>query len=406
MKPFHSLSNKESKKIVGLMSGTSVDGVDASLVEVKGKGLETEVDLIAFDTFPFSADIRQRIFELFNPENSSVDKICQMNFLIGKIFAEKAIQVIKSANLKPSDVDLIGSHGQTIYHLPPKEDAKYVPSTLQIGESAVIAYHTKIPVMADFRVADMAAGGQGAPLVSYVDFLLFRKPDKTIALQNIGGIANLTLIPANARADQVVASDTGPGNMIIDAVTEIVTNGRQQFDRDGQIASQGCIHPQLISKWMDHPFIKEVPPKTTGREDFGQQFAMQTIKDSKDYKLSNTDIVATVTEFTAQTIFYHYQTFLLPYHKIEKILVSGGGIHNRTLIKRISDLFDPISIESAPFNDAKEAIAFAVLANEAIHGHTGNLPQVTGATASVILGKFVPAPTQICSITREVLKFC
>ncbi|MEC9257936.1 MAG: anhydro-N-acetylmuramic acid kinase, partial [Candidatus Poribacteria bacterium] len=284
MKPFHSLSNKESKKIVGLMSGTSVDGVDASLVEIKGKGLETEVDLIAFDTFPFSADIRQRIFELFNPENSSVDKICQMNFLIGKIFAEKAIQVIKSANLKPSDVDLIGSHGQTIYHLPPKEDAKYVPSTLQIGESAVIAYHTKIPVMADFRVADMAAGGQGAPLISYVDFLLFRKPDKTIALQNIGGIANLTLIPANARADQVVAADTGPGNMIIDAVTEIITNGRQQFDRDGQIASQGCIHPQLISKWMDHPFIKEVPPKTTGREDFGQQFAMQTIKDSKENK--------------------------------------------------------------------------------------------------------------------------
>tara|TARA_B100000809_G_scaffold266395_1_gene328914 strand:- start:5720 stop:6907 length:1188 start_codon:yes stop_codon:yes gene_type:complete len=395
MESFHSLSNKESKKIVGLMSGTSVDGVDASLVEVKGKGLETEVDLIAFDTFPFSADIRQRIFELFNPENSSVDKICQMNFLIGKIFAERAIQVIKSANLKPSDVDLIGSHGQTIYHLPPKEDAKYVPSTLQIGESAVIAYHTKIPVMADFRVADMAAGGQGAPLVSYVDFLLFRKPDKTIALQNLGGIANLTLIPANARADQVIASDTGPGNMIIDAVTEIVTNGRQQFDRDGHIASQGCIHPQLISKWMDHPFIKEVPPKTTGREDFGQQFAMQTIKDSKDYKLSNTDIVATVTEFTAQTIYHYYKTFLLPHYTIEKILVSGGGIHNHTLIKRISNLFGPISIEPAPFNDAKEAIAFAVLANEAIHGHKGNLPQVTGAKGPVILGKFVPAPPLI-----------
>ena len=394
MESFHSLSNKESKKIVGLMSGTSTDGVDASLVEVKGKGLETEVDLIAFETLPFPEDIRQRIFELFNPEKSSVDKICQMNFLIGEIFAETAIKVIKSANLMLNNVDLIGSHGQTIYHLPPQKHAKkYVPSTLQIGEPAVIAHRTKTPVVADFRVADMAAGGQGAPLVSYVDFLLFRQQDKTIALQNIGGIANLTLIPANARAEQVVASDTGPGNMIIDAVTEIVTNGRQQFDRDGQIANQGRICSQLINKWMDHPFIKGIPPKTTGREDFGQQFAMQAIKDSKDKKLSNADIVATVTEFTAQTIFYHYQTFLLPYHKIEKILVSGGGIHNRILIKRISDLFDPISIESAPFNDAKEAIAFAVLANEAIHGHTGNLPQVTGATASVILGKFVPAPT-------------
>ena len=374
------------------MSGTSADGVDASLVEIKGKGFETEVNLIAFDTFPFSTDIRQRILELFNPENSSVDKICQMNFLIGEIFAETAIQVIKSANLEPSDVDLIGSHGQTLYHLPPKKGAKYVPSTLQIGEPAVIAYHTKTPVIADFRVADMAAGGQGAPLVSYVDFLLFRKQNKTIALQNIGGIANLTLIPANAREDQVIASDTGPGNMIIDAVTEIVTNGRQQFDLEGRIASQGCICPQLISKWMDHPFIKEAPTKTTGREDFGQHFAVQVIKDSKDNRLSNADTVATVTEFTAQTIFYYYQTFLLPYYTIEKILVSGGGIHNRTLIKRISDLFDPISIEPAPFNDAKEAIAFAVLANEAIHGHKGNLPQVTGAETSMILGKFVPAP--------------
>ena len=392
MKSFHSLSNKDSKKIIGLMSGTSVDGVDASLVEIRGKGFETEVNLIAFDTLPFPTDIRQRILELFNPEDSSVDKICQMNFLIGKIFAETAIQVIKSANLEPSDVDLIGSHGQTLYHLPPKKGAKYVPSTLQIGEPAVIAYHTKTPVMADFRVSDMAAGGQGAPLVSYVDFLLFRKQNKTIALQNIGGIANFTLIPANARENQVIASDTGPGNMIIDAVTEIVTNGQQQFDRGGQIASQGHIHPQLIRKWMNHPFIKEVPPKTTGREDFGQQFAMQTIKDSKDSKLSNTDIVATVTEFTAQTIYYHYKTFLLPHHAIEKILISGGGMHNHTLIKRISKLLDPISIEPAPFNDAKEAIAFAVLANEAIHGHKGNLPQVTGAETSMILGKFVPAP--------------
>ena len=183
------------------MSGTSTDGVDASLVEVTGKGLETEVDLIAFETLPFPEDIRRRIFELFNPEKSSVDKICQMNFLIGEIFAEAAIKVIKSANLMLSNVDLIGSHGQTIYHLPPQKHAKkYVPSTLQIGEPAVIAHRTKTPVVADFRVADMAAGGQGAPLVSYVDFLLFRQQDKTIALQNIGGIANLTLIPANARA--------------------------------------------------------------------------------------------------------------------------------------------------------------------------------------------------------------
>ena len=228
MKSFHQLTQKETKKVVGLMSGTSADGVDAALVEIRGHGLDTKIELLAFHSHPFVAEVRDRIFNLFQPETSSVDEICQMNFLIGDVFADATLAVIREARLQTGEIDLIGSHGQTIYHLPPQAGAKYLPSTLQIGEPAVIAHRTGIPTIANFRVADLAAGGQGAPLVPYVDFLLFRQPDRTVALQNIGGISNVTLIPAGAAESDVLASDTGPGNMIIDSVMEILTNGTEK----------------------------------------------------------------------------------------------------------------------------------------------------------------------------------
>ena len=202
------------------MSGTSADGVDAALVEIRGHGLETQVALIAFDSVPFEEEVRARIFNLFQPETSRVDEICQMNFLISEIFADAALAVAQRAKLGMDEIDLIASHGQTVYHLPPQKEAPYIPSTLQLGEPAVIAHRTGVPTIADFRVADVAAGGQGAPLVPYVDFLLYRQSDRTIALQNIGGISNVTLIPASAAASDVLASDTGPGNMIIDAVMD------------------------------------------------------------------------------------------------------------------------------------------------------------------------------------------
>ena len=395
MKSFHQLTQKREKKVIGLMSGTSVDGVDAALVKIRGHGLETQVELLAFHPHPFEATVRDRIFDLFQPETSRVDEICQMNFLIGEVFADAALSVIYDAKLEVGEIDLIGSHGQTVYHLPPQRGAQYIPSTLQLGESAVIAYRTGIPTIANFRVADLAAGGQGAPLVPYVDFLLFRQTDRTVALQNIGGISNVTLIPAGAAGSDVLASDTGPGNMIIDSVMEILTDGEEKYDNAGQLAAQGSVCESLLGEWLQHPFISARPPKTTGREAFGRQFADQAIQQAQNQNLASADLVATLTAFTAQTIFDYYRRFLFPHSSVDAIYISGGGSHNLTLMQHLKTLFQPIPllpIDSIGFSsDAKEAIAFAVLANEAVHGHPTNLPQVTGASQPMVLGTFSPA---------------
>ena len=394
MKDLYQLAQQPTKKVIGLMSGTSVDGVDAALVEIRGHGLETKVELIAFHSHAFEAEVRDRIFDLFQPETSRVDEICQMNFLIGKVFADAVLAVIREAQLEAGEIDLIGSHGQTIYHLPPQAGAQYVPSTLQIGEPAVIAYHTGIPTIANFRVADLAAGGQGAPLVPYVDFLLFRRADRTVALQNIGGISNVTLIPAGASASDVLASDTGPGNMIIDSVMEILTDGEERYDNAGKFAAQGSVCESLLSEWLQHPFISAPPPKTTGREAFGRQFADQAIQQAQNQNVEQADLVATLTAFTAQTIFDYYQRFLFPHHSVDEIYISGGGSHNLTLMEHLETLFQPIPllpIDSIGFSsDAKEAIAFAVLANEAVHGNPTNLPKVTRASQPMVLGTFSP----------------
>ena len=395
MKSFHQLARKSTKKVIGLMSGTSVDGVDAALVEIRGHGLETQVELLAFHSHPFEAEVRDRIFDLFQPETSRVDEICQMNFRIGEVFADAVLAVIREAGLAVKEIDLIGSHGQTVYHLPPQTEAQYVPSTLQIGEPAVIAYRTSIPTIANFRVADLAAGGQGAPLVPYVDYLLFRGADRTVALQNIGGISNVTLIPVRAAGSDVQASDTGPGNMIIDSVMEILTEGAEKYDNAGQFAAQGSVCESLLEEWLGHPFISARPPKTTGREAFGRQFADQAIQQAQDRNIERADLVATLTAFTAETIFDYYRRFLFSHYSVDEIYISGGGVHNLTLMGHLKTLFDPIPllpIDSIGFSsDAKEAIAFAVLANEAVHGHPTNLPQVTGASQPMVLGTFSPA---------------
>ena len=375
------------------MSGTSGDGVDVALVEIDGHGLSTQIELIAFASYPFEAETRSRIFKLFNPETSRVDEICEMNFLIGELFGDAVLGLIEQVGLSIDEIDLIGSHGQTIYHIPPEPGISQVPSTLQIGEPAVIAHRTGIPTVADFRVADVAADGHGAPLVPYVDFLLFRQEERTIALQNIGGISNVTLIPAGATASDVIASDTGPGNMIIDGVMTLVTDGAQSYDASGQFAARGTVSESMLEEWLAHPFFSAAPPKTTGREVFGTQFARQAFEQASAIQLSAPDLVATVTAFTVRTIFDYYDQFLRPNHAVHEINVSGGGLHNTTLMRQLKELFHPIPVQPIETyqmpSDAKEAIAFAILANEAVHENPTNLPQVTGATGPKILGKFV-----------------
>ena len=394
MKKFYELLKKKRKYVIGLMSGTSVDGIDAAIVEITGHGLETTVNLIAFETFPFPPDVPQRILALCQPDTSRVDDICEMNFYIGHIFAEAVKHTLQKNGMFARDIDLIGSHGQTIHHLPRLNEPQVkIPSTLQIGEPAVIAHETGIPTIADFRVADMAAGGQGAPLVSYPDYLLFRDTAKTVGLLNIGGIANLTVLPANGSFDSVSAADTGPGNMCVDAVVSEITDGTERYDEAGRRAAQGTPHQPLIDEWLKHPFFHLPPPKTTGREMFGRTFALECLTVCREHNLSDRDSVATVTELTVQTVALYISQFVSEQNPIDILYVSGGGVHNQTLMQRLSEVLANTVVEPVDSSgisaDAKESIAFAILANESLHGQAGNLPSATGASMRKVLGKFV-----------------
>ena len=393
MKNFFELLKKDKKFVIGLMSGTSVDGIDAAVVEIMGNGLETEVDLVAFETFPFPSGVPQRVLALCQPDTGRVDDICEMNFYIGHLFAEAVNHILKKSGIHANDIDLIGSHGQTIHHLPKDANTSRYPSTLQIGEPAVIAHETGIPTIADFRVADMAAGGQGAPLVSYIDYLLFYNKIKTVGLLNIGGIANLTVLPANGTFDSVSAADTGPGNMCIDAVITEITQGSERYDKAGKRAAQGTPYQQLIDEWLKHPFFHQSPPKTTGREMFGHTYAMECLAACGEHELPDNDCIATLTELTVQTIADYITRFITGQSLIDVLYVSGGGVHNQTIMRRLDELLADTSVEpvdnSGISADAKEAIAFAILANETLHGNAGNLPSATGASVRKVLGKFV-----------------
>jgi anhydro-N-acetylmuramic acid kinase len=389
LKRITELSNKKKKNVIGLMSGTSADGVDSALVEIEGYGVDTHIRLVEFNTYPFSKGLRDRLFRIFPPAICTVEDICELNFALGDAFADATLKLIEDAGLKASDVDLIGSHGQTICHLPNST----MRSTLQIGESAVIAFKTGIVTVADFRVADVSAGGHGAPLVPYVDFLLLRDKEKTRAIQNIGGISNVTVLPANDDLEGVIAFDTGPGNMIIDETMRIITDGQHNYDHDGEIASKGIPNSDMLRKLLSHPFIQQAPPKTTGREDFGAHFTRHLVDEARNLDISDTDLVATVTAYTAECIYKNYKRFILPKYNLSEVLICGGGVHNKTLMRFLRERLHPINVgivdDYGLSSDAKEAIAFAVLANETIHGNYGNVPNATGASKRVILGKII-----------------
>lgn len=418
------------------MSGTSADGIDACLVEISGNGIHTRINVLAFETYPYDEFTRTAILDTCNPETGTVDKVCQLNFHLGKLFANAAKSIANKAQIAIHDIDLIGSHGQTIHHLPgqatirkdegggmkaeeggerqeargEKQEARskrrevgegegwdlpHIRSSLQIGEPSVIAQETGVTTVADFRPRDMAAGGQGAPLVPYVDFLLFRDKERGRALQNIGGIANVTILPKNCGINDVIAFDTGPGNMIIDRITELVTNNTHHFDEGGKLAERGKIHDSLLATLLTHPYLSKPPPKTTGREEFGISFAEKLYKDAKHSGIKDLDILATVTAFTAHSIADSYKKCILPKHHLSEVILSGGGSHNDTLIKFLRQYLEPTiqihSIDKFGISpNTKEALAFAILANETISGNPNNIPSATGAREAVIMGKIIP----------------
>jgi len=340
---------------------------------------------MAFRSYPYAPDLRERIHAAFS---GSAREICELNFILGEAFAAAVLKVIMEAGLKPRDIDLVASPGQTIYHIPKAEGG--VNSTLQIGEAAVIAERTGLPVVCDFRTRDIAAGGDGAPLVAYADFVLFGESGKVRALQNIGGIANVTLLPGTL--DEVVAFDTGPGNMVIDHVARAVMADESACDTDGKLSALGKVDEALLDRLLAHPYLALPPPKTTGREMFGRAFS-QVLVEQYD-PLALLDLLATVVRLTADSIFRAYRDFIFPRYRVDEVIVSGGGVHNRTLMGRLRALFHPIPVRTLEdlglSSDAKEAVAFAILANETISGNPGNVPSATGALRPVVLGKIVP----------------
>ena len=370
---------------IGLMSGTSADSIDAACVRFAGAPPRLDWELLSFVTLPMTAELRQEIFAAFRPETGTVDKLCQLNFTLGEWFAKASLEAVKAANLTPAQVDFIGSHGQTVWHIPPNS-GEGVPSTLQLGNPAVIAERTGITVVSDFRSRDMAAGGQGAPLVPFVDKLLLSHPTLSRAVQNIGGIGNVTWLPAGG-AGEAFGFDTGPGNMLLDRAAEVLTQGQMHCDMDGKMAFAGKIQENFLQKWMsEEPYFTRKPPKSTGRELFGVQRCDVYLKEMAG--LSREDILATLTAFTARSTAEAYKNFLpaLP----DEVLLCGGGARNPAIAAMLQKELPNSRIgrtEDAGLpGDSKEAVAFAVLGYETMNRRPGNLPAATGAKGPVILG--------------------
>ncbi len=390
----HAIAQKPVRRVVGLMSGTSVDGIDAALIELAGRE-ELRVRLLAFENKPYNKETRNALFELFNPLAATVDKVGRMNFLLGELFAEAAQSVIKKAGLSSSGVDLIGSHGQTVYHgpVPVPFCGRSVACTVQIGEGAVIADRTGIPCVSDFRVADMAAGGQGAPLVPFTEYLLYRDPARNILLLNLGGIGNITAIPAACEPNEIFAFDTGPGNMMIDALVSRLTDGRLTMDTGGALAGRGRIRQDLLSLITGDPYFLLPPPKSTGRELFGSDYVERLLNYMTNKGISLEDGAATLTYATAWSVKDAYLRFIHKRIKASRLIIGGGGSYNPVLVNYLRREFESLGVETLTQedlghnSDAKEAVAFAVLADCTAAGKTNSLPSVTGAARPVVMGK-------------------
>ena len=379
-------------KLVGLMSGTSADGVDAALVSIVRRGGRPQITPIAFTSMPYPRPLQQRLVEL--SLHGHVAEICHMNTYLGELFAKAALKVIHAAQCRPADIDAIGSHGQTIHHLPKgtrEPGIGLIRSTLQIGEPAVIAERTGITTVANFRPRDMAAGGEGAPLVPYAHAIAFSHARRGRLVVNIGGISNVTYLPAGGKVADLRAFDTGPGNMVLDAIVQEATKGKKAYDAGGRRAQQGTVNRSLLTELLAHPFLTRRPPKSTGREEFGAPLVQRLIAKQRKTRLTMEDLLATCAAWTAEAIGSSRRW--LP-GEIDEVIVGGGGVYNRAIMASLRTVFAPTPVLT--FDDcgwsskAFEATAFALLAHDLLHGQCTNVPQVTGARHPVLLGSVVP----------------
>ncbi len=372
--------------VIGMMSGTSTDGIDAVVVGLYGMDSgRPNFQILKHLHVPFSDAQRAEILACLRPDTGTVDRICALNFNLGETYADAALQSMRAAKLAPSQIDIIANHGQTIWHIPQH-------STLQIGSASIIAERTGVTTISNFRSRDIAAGGHGAPMVAYVDQLLFTDPHLNRGLQNIGGIANVTWLPAD-RPEKSFAFDNGPGNVLIDDAVRRATNGKLSYDADGKIAARGQVSHIILQVLLQHPYLIAPPPKTTGREVFGSPYGETLWKLAAEHRVSSEDLITTLTYFTARSIADSYKNFLpaVP----DEVIVSGGGAKNPTLIYMLqSELGSRVSVrwieEFGVPSDAKEALAFAILGWETWNGRPSNLPAATGARHPVIQGDITP----------------
>lgn len=379
--------------VLGLMSGTSADGIDVALARISGSPANPQAQLARFADFSYPTSVREAVLRLANGAATTTREISQLNFRIGELFADAALRACQKFRVPPKRIALIGSHGQTVYHQGAADAflGARVASTMQIGEPAVIAERTGITTIGDFRPADIAAGGQGAPLVPFVDYFLYRDAKRGRVALNIGGIANVTVIPAGVKAANLFAFDTGPGNMVIDALTSQFTRGRLRFDRDALLAQSGRLMPSLLKELMRHPYFRKAPPKTAGREEFGAPFAEEFIARGKKLRIRPADQIHTATALTAASIADAFRRFIFRRTRVDELIISGGGARNPLIVAYLAALLPGVKIMPSDAlgvaSDAKEAFAFAILAYEAWHQAANNLPSATGARHPAVLGR-------------------
>jgi anhydro-N-acetylmuramic acid kinase len=379
--------------VIGMMSGTSADGIDVALADVSGTPPKLRTELVNHASRRMPDALRKEVLRIAEGAACTSGEISQLNFRLGMAFADAAINACREFRVALSRVKVIGSHGQTIFH-----QGRAVPflgrstaSTLQIGEPAVIAAETRVPTVGDFRVADMAVGGQGAPLVPYADYLLYRHEEIGRVSLNLGGIGNLTVLPAAARPGQVVAFDTGPGNMLMDALVWHFTRKKQRFDRGAKLARQGQPNAKVLRELMRDPFLRLGPPKSTGREYYGRAYFQELLRLGKKFGAGPNDLIRTTTEFTVASVVDALKRFVLRKMKVQQLIVSGGGAKNPLIMAQLTAELAPIEVMASSKlgvpEDAKEAYAFALLAYETWHRRASNLPSATGAERPVVLGK-------------------
>jgi len=386
---------------IGLMSGTSHDGVSAAVVELDERS-RPSARLLAFHTFPYSARLRGELLAASADQKIGAAAISTLNFALGHKMGRAAIEIAQRASVAISDIAFIGSHGHTFFHLPPRRAIRgQFASTMQLGESSIIAAATGVPVIADFRTMDLALGGEGAPLAPLAHLWLFADPERGRVVQNIGGIGNATYLPPHARLGDpdLIAFDTGPGNGMIDALASRISGGRLRMDRGGRIAARGQVSEPLLTRLSQNPYFKRRPPKSTGREEFGPRLLDRIVSDARRMKIEDYDLVATVTALTARSIADACRNFIFPRGPVDQLIVAGGGAQNPTIMRMIAAELPRLEVVTSAHvgidGNALESVAFAILGYQMLRGRQGNIPTVTGARAPAVLGKLTLPPEPV-----------